>query len=284
VGPCPEQSLAKPGSVERGGTPCFDRGSSFGDCVIDPRFGRCIGSAEAIEHPAEEMRDAHGIDQRQVEALEGVAPGADLTILENRRSAQILDFYRLAQELRPQRCGVAGTKQRNGVVGEPRASVGNRPPDRRRQHDAQADLGDAPRGGVKRVPGIERPRNADDRHGVTGKDEAIGGPVPGVLRAEGTEPDPQGETAEEEDALLGAKGDEEERHDGADHRPDNAIEALRQYLPALLRLRDDENGEQGPIGLIEIEGEGDEQGDQSGSRRFGREDPRNPVGPGKRSL
>jgi hypothetical protein len=66
-----------------------------------PRFGRCTGSAEPIEHPAEEMRDAHGIDQRQVEAPEGVAAGTDLTILENRRSAQILDFHRLAQELRP---------------------------------------------------------------------------------------------------------------------------------------------------------------------------------------
>ena len=144
--------------------------------------------------------------------------------------------------------------------------------DRRRHDDAQADLGDAPRGGVKSVPGIERARNADDGHGVTGKDEAIGGPVPRVLRAKGAEPDPEGETAEEEDALLRAEGDEEERYGGADHRPDNAVEALRQDQPALLRLRDDENGEQGPIGLIEIEGEGDEQGDQPRSRRFGRED------------
>ena len=130
--------------------------------------------------------------------------------------------------------------------------------DSRCYNDAQADLGDAPRGSVKSVPGIERARNADDRHGVAGKDEAIGGPVPRVLGAKGTNTDPEGETAEEEDALLGAEGDENERHGGADHRPDNAVKALRQDLPALLRLRDDENGEQCPIRLIEVEGERDE--------------------------
>ena len=99
--------------------------------------------------------------------------------------------------------------------------------------------------------------------GVSGQDKAIGGPVPGVLRAKGAEPDPEGETAEEEDALLGAEGDEEQRDGGADHRPDNAIKALRQDQPALLRLRDDEDGEQRPIRLIEVEGEGDEQRDQA---------------------
>ena len=33
----------------------------------------------------------------------------------------------------------------------------------------------------------------------------------------------------------------EERRGGADHRPDDAVEALRQDQPALLRLRDDED-------------------------------------------
>ncbi|MGB9644284.1 MAG: hypothetical protein WCB44_03995 [Stellaceae bacterium] len=74
------------------------------------------------------MRDADGVDQRQVKDPEGVGPDTDLTILENRGSFQILDFYRLAQQLCPQRCGVAGTEQRNGVVGEPSVSVCNRSP------------------------------------------------------------------------------------------------------------------------------------------------------------
>jgi len=43
------------------------------------------------------------------------------------------------------------------------------------------------------------------------------------LRAEGAEADPQRERPEEEDALLGEKGDEEQRHAGADHSPDDAI-------------------------------------------------------------
>ena len=81
--------------------------------------------------------------------------------------------------------------------------------DRRCHNNAQADLGDAPRGDVKGVPGIERARNADDGDGVTGQDKAIGGEVPRVLRAKGAEADPQRESAEEEDALLGEKGDEE---------------------------------------------------------------------------
>jgi hypothetical protein len=81
--------------------------------------------AERIERPAQELCRADGIDQRQVEEPEGVASGTDLTILENRRSAQILDFYRLAQQFRLQRCGVAGAEERNGVVGEPRVSVDN---------------------------------------------------------------------------------------------------------------------------------------------------------------
>src|SRR5271167_2073169 len=84
VRPCPEQALAKPGGVDRGGTPCFDRSSGFADGAINPRFGRCTRSAEPIEHPAEQLRDADGIDQRQVEHLEGVASGTDLTILEDR--------------------------------------------------------------------------------------------------------------------------------------------------------------------------------------------------------
>ena len=50
-----------------------------------------------------------------------------------------------------------------------------------------------------------------------------------------------------------------------------AIKTLRQDEPALLRLRDDENGEQCPIGLIEVEGEGNEQGEEARGGGLGRE-------------
>jgi hypothetical protein len=43
---------------------------------------------------------------------------------------------------------------------------------------------------------------------VTGRDEAIGSEVPRLLGAKGAEPDPEGESAEEEDALLGEERDE----------------------------------------------------------------------------
>ena len=143
--------------------------------------------------------------------------------------------------------------------------------DSRRHDDPQADLGDAPHGDVKSVPGIERARNADDGHGVSGKDKTISGRVPGVLGAKGAKADPEGETAEEEDALLGAEGDEKQCDGCADHSPDNAIETLRQDEPALLRLRDDENGEQCPIRLIEVEGERNEQGEEARGGGLGRE-------------
>src|SRR5882724_10680048 len=126
--------------------------------------------------------------------------------------------------------------------------------DRCRHDNAQADFGDASCGDVKSAPGIERARDADYRRGVSGKDKGVGGEVSRVLRAKGAEPDPEGERTEKQYALLSKKGDKNERHRGADHCPDNAIKALRQDLPALLRLRDDENGEQRPIGLIEIKG------------------------------
>ncbi|MGB9644283.1 MAG: hypothetical protein WCB44_03990 [Stellaceae bacterium] len=91
--------------------------------------------------------------------------------------------------------------------------------DCRRHNNAQADPADAACGVVKGVPGVERGRNADDGDGVTGQDEVIGGPVPCVLRAKGAQADPKRETAEKEHALLRAKGDQEERYGGADHRP-----------------------------------------------------------------
>ena len=91
------------------------------------------------------------------------------------------------------------------------------------------------------------------------------------MGAKGAKADPEGETAEEEDALLGAEGDEKQCDGCADHSPDNAIETLRQDEPALLRLRDDENGEQCPIRLIEVEGEGNEQGEEARGGGLGRE-------------
>jgi hypothetical protein len=43
---------------------------------------------------------------------------------------------------------------------------------------------------------------------------------------------------------------------------DNPVEAFGENGPALPRLRDDENRQQRPLRLIEVEGEGDQQGDQ----------------------
>jgi hypothetical protein len=73
-------------------------------------------------------------------------------------------------------------------------------------NNAQTDLGDAPCGDVKSAPGIERARDADDRRSVSGKDKGVGGEVFRVLRAKGADPDPEGKTAEKEDALLGRRG------------------------------------------------------------------------------
>jgi hypothetical protein len=81
------------------------------------------------------------------------------------------------------------------------------------------------------------------------------------LRAKGADPDPERKTADKEDALLGAEADEKKCDGGGDLCPDNAVEALRQDLSALLRLRDDKNGEQGPIGFVKVEGERDKQSD-----------------------
>lgn len=153
-----------------------------------------------------------------------------------------------------------------------------------RHDNAQEDFGDSPRGDVKDVARVERARDADDCYGVTGQDKAVGGKVSRVLRTEGAKTDPEGKRAEEENALLGEERDEQQRNSGAHQCPDDAIEALRQDRPALLRLRDDEDGEQRPIGLVKVEGERDKQSDQARRRRLGRENPRNRVGPGERLL
>jgi hypothetical protein len=148
--------------------------------------------------------------------------------------------------------------------------------DCRCHNDAQAHLREARRGDVKCVSGIERSRDAHNNGGVTGKDEAISSKVPRVLETKAAEADPQPERAEERHALLGEERDEEKRYAGADEYPDNSVEALRQDQPAL-RLRDNEDDQQCPLRLIEIEGEGDEQGDQRRRRRLRGEDQLGPT-------
>jgi hypothetical protein len=97
---------------------------------------------------------------------------------------------------------------------------------RRRHNDAQAHLRDARRGDVKGVPGIERSRDTHNNGGVTGKDEAIGSKILGVLETKNAEADPQRERAEERHAFVGEERDEKKRYAGADEYPDNAVEAL----------------------------------------------------------
>jgi hypothetical protein len=148
--------------------------------------------------------------------------------------------------------------------------------DCRRHNDAQAHLRDARRGDVKGVAGIERSRDAHDNGGVTGKDEAIGGKIPRVLETKGAEADSQRERAEERHPLLGEERDEEKRYPATDQCPDNAVEALCQDQPAL-RLRDNEDDEQCPLRLIEVEGAGDEQGDQRRRHRLRDEEQPGPT-------
>src|SRR6185369_17995091 len=129
----------------------------------------------------------------------------------------------------------------------------------------------------KGIARVKRAWNADDRDGVAGQDEAVGSKVSRVLRAEGAKTDPESERAEKENAFLGEESDEKKRYGRTNQCSDNAIDTLRQYLSALLRLRYDEDGEQRPIGLVEIEGEGDEQGEQPRRSRLGSEDQWSPI-------
>jgi hypothetical protein len=147
--------------------------------------------------------------------------------------------------------------------------------DRGGRDDAERDLGDARLRDEERVARFEGARNSDDCDRVTGQDEAIGGEVPRILRGEGAEPDPDGKGAEEQDPLLSEQRDQEQRAGGADQCANDPIEALRQDEPAL-GLRDDEDRDQRPSRLIEIEGEGDEQCEQARGGRLGGEEPRNP--------
>jgi hypothetical protein len=139
-------------------------------------------------------------------------------------------------------------------------------------HDAEADFGDARGGDVEGVVGAEGAGNADDSRRVAGQDKRIGREVSRVLRAEGAKPDPYRERAEEQDALLCEASDEEQGDRGADQRADNPVEAFGENRPALLRLRDDENRQQRPRRVIEVEGESDQQGDQPGCCRLGGKD------------
>jgi hypothetical protein len=84
-----------------------------------------VGSPERVELPGEKLRNANDADQRRVEKPEGVAPVADIAVLKHRRSAQVLDCYRLAQKLRPQRRGIAGAEKCNGIVSQSLARLGD---------------------------------------------------------------------------------------------------------------------------------------------------------------
>src|ERR1700731_3138620 len=133
--------------------------------------------------------------------------------------------------------------------------------DRGADDDPQADFGDTRCGGVERITRIQRAGNPDDRDGIAGQHETVGGEVPCILRAERAEADPQRECAEKKHALLRKEADEEQRDGCTDQRSDEAVEALGQYKSAL-RLRYDENREERPLRLIEIEGERYQQGNQ----------------------
>ena len=58
-------------------------------------------------------------------------PVADIAILKHRRSAQVLDCYRLAQKLHPQRRGVAGAEKCNGIISQSVTRIGDCVPQRR---------------------------------------------------------------------------------------------------------------------------------------------------------
>jgi hypothetical protein len=118
-------------AVNRDGAPRLDRSGGFGYCGTKARLGRRIGSLEPLELPGETLRDVDDTDQRRVEKPEGVAPVADIAILKHRRSPQVLNCYRLAQKLHPQRRGVAGAEKCNGIVSQSVTLIGDCLPQRR---------------------------------------------------------------------------------------------------------------------------------------------------------
>jgi len=111
--------------------------------------------------------------------------------------------------------------------------------DRCRHDNAQADFGDASCGDVKSAPGIERARDADYRRGVSGKDKGVGAKFLAYCEPKVQSPIQRRDRRERARA-PGRRGRLERAPRQRDHCPDNAIKALRQDLPALLRLRDDE--------------------------------------------
>jgi hypothetical protein len=156
--------------------------------------------------------------------------------------------------------------------GPPRARRGEGVVDEGDHDDAEHDHGDAGHGGVEGALRLVDLTQRDDRHGVAGQHRAVGPRVLQELGDEDAEAEPHGEAEEQQHPVLAEQGHEDERHHGADQRAEEAVDRLRDRLPAL-GLGEDRHAGGGGRGAVELEPEGGGQCQHHGDPDPQREGP-----------
>ncbi|MNE49102.1 hypothetical protein D3C80_1436000 [compost metagenome] len=123
---------------------------------------------------------------------------------------------------------------------------------------------------------MQRGRDADHHRGVAGEQAGVGAEVAVARRAGGAQADPERQAEQEQHAFLGEQGDQRDHHAEPEQRAEDAVETLRQHLPAL-RLQDDEGADQHGVRLRQFQPVGQPQRGEGGDQCLADEDPGDPV-------
>ena len=140
----------------------------------------------------------------------------------------------------------------------------------RRAEDAQADLRAAGHRLVEHRRRIGAGRQGDDRRGVAGQDETVGRMVVQQRRAGGAERQPERHQQEEGQRRLTIERDHADGHQRTGAGADQAEHALGQDHAAI-GLADHEHRHQCPLRLLQLQAEGQVQGQPAGQQGLHRE-------------
>ena len=149
--------------------------------------------------------------------------------------------------------------------------------DQARAQNAERDLLGARDRGVEDRAGIGDRGKADERGGVAGEHQHVTAGRPIEQREVETEADPERDGEGEQLGRVDEIGDQDHRHDGAQHRAADPIDRLRAGR-AGERLDGDEDGADGPIGARQVDPQRDKQRQHGGTQDLEGEDP---VAPGR---
>lgn len=146
-----------------------------------------------------------------------------------------------------------------------------------RADNAQYDFGDARERAQKCAVRMLRSGDADQRGRVSGKHESVGPEVAVTRGARCADADPDRRRDDEHLWLLRKQSEQRKRHDEANERAANPVEAFREHHAAL-RLHHDEDGRHRGARLGQVELHCDTEREEARGERLEQIDPREAVG------